>query len=176
MTSTEQLPELAAEERNTAIGVYATQQDAEQAIRALERDGFDMRKLSVLARGMSEERHVIGTDTAMRRTGRWASWGGLWGVLFGALFWVPAVGHVAVGGYLLWLLTTGVAGTAGGALGGALTSLGIPREGILRYESDLRADKWLLVAHGTPAEIDHARAVLAAGDAERVDTHVASRA
>jgi uncharacterized membrane protein len=176
VTTTDEPTELAAEERNAVIGVYATQQDAEQAIRALERDGFDMTKLSILARGMAEERHVIGTDTAIRRTSRWASWGGLWGLLFGALFWVPGVGHVAVGGYLLWLLTTGLAGTAGGALGGALTSLGIPKDGILRYEADLKADKWLLIAHGTAAEVDHARALLEAGDAERVDTHVTAAA
>jgi hypothetical protein len=43
--------------RNVTIGVFASQADAEAAIRELERDGLDMTNLSLLARGMSEERH-----------------------------------------------------------------------------------------------------------------------
>ncbi|HYM57210.1 MAG TPA: hypothetical protein VES79_04540 [Solirubrobacteraceae bacterium] len=159
------------EARNATIGIFASQADAETAIRELERGGFDMKNLSLLARGMSEERHVIGTDTAAHRTGRWAGFGSIWGVLFGAFFWIPGVGHVAVGGYLLYILATGVLGAAGGALGGALTSVGIPKEGILQYETDLKADKWLLIAHGTPAEVQRARDFMSAGDPERIDVH-----
>jgi uncharacterized membrane protein len=168
------ITDIPADERNATIGVYASQADAEAAIRMLESEGFDMTKLSLLARGMAAERHVIGTDTATRRTGRWAGFGSLWGLLFGALFWVPGIGHVAVGGYLLWILTTGVLGAAGGALGGALSSIGIPKEGILQYETDLKADKWLLIAHGTPVEVARARDLMVTGVHERVDVHTAT--
>jgi hypothetical protein len=168
--------ELPAEERNATIGVYADRSAAEDAIRALERGGFDMTRLSLLARGLAEEHHVIGTDTPARRTGRWAAFGTAWGALFGSLFWVPGIGGVAVGGYLLWILSTAVLGAAGGAVGGALAGVGVPREGVPRYETDLRADRWLLVAHGTPEVVEQARAIMAATAAERVDVHRAGAA
>ena len=41
------------EARNATIGIFASQADAETAIRELERGGFDMKNLSLLARGMS---------------------------------------------------------------------------------------------------------------------------
>jgi hypothetical protein len=56
-----------------------------------------------LPKGMNTERHVIGFDTHINREGRWARWGGAWGVLFGAFFSIPGVGHVALGGYVLYL-------------------------------------------------------------------------
>ena len=170
-TNTHTLP---PEQRNSTIAVYGSQASAEEAVRRLQADGFDMKQLSLLARGLSEERHVIGTDTVARRTGRWAGFGSLWGVLFGALFWVPGVGHVAVGGYLLYVLTTGALGAAGGALGGALTSIGIPPAGVIRYEADLEADKWLLIAHGTPDDVERARTLLAESDPERIDVHTSA--
>lgn len=165
---------LPPEQRNSTVAVYVSQHAAENAVRRLEAEGFDMKQLSLLARGLSEERHVIGTDTAARRTGRWAGFGSLWGLLIGAFFWVPGIGHVAVGGYLLYLLTTGALGAAGGAFAGALTSIGIPREGVLRYEADLEADKWILIAHGTTDEVERARALLAESDPERIDVHTSA--
>ena len=175
MTKTETVtvpPEL----RNSTIGVFSSQADAEAAIRGLERGGFDMTQLSLLARGMSEERHVIGTETAGKRAGRWAGFGGAWGLLVGSFWWVPGVGHVAVGGYLLWLLGTTVLGAASGALGAALTATGIPEEGVLRYETDLRADRWLLIAHGTAADVHRARELMENTAPIRVDTHTAEPA
>ena len=130
--------ELPVSERNAAIAVYPSEVEAEAGVRELERGGFDMTKLSLLAQGMNEERHVIGTETGGRRTARWAGFGSVWGLLVGAFFWIPGVGHVAVGGYLLYILTTTVFGAASGALAGALTSIGIPEGGVLQYETDLR--------------------------------------
>ena len=167
-------PEVPIAERNSAIAVYPSEVEAEAAVRELERGGFDMTKLSLLAQGMNQERHVIGTDTAGRRTARWAGFGSVWGLLVGAFFWIPGVGHVAVGGYLLYLLTTTAFGAAGGALAGALSSIGIPEDGVLQYETDLKADKWLLIAHGTTETVDRARDILGTGGAERVDVHTAA--
>jgi len=46
------------------------------------------------------------------------------------------------------------------ALGGALMSIGIPKDSVLRYETALKADKFLLVVHGDAQEILHARELL----------------
>ena len=71
--------------------------------------------------------------------------------MFGAFVFVPGIGHVAAGGYLLFMLIAAGLGATGGALGGALTSTGIPKDGIPVYESDLPAELYLVIAHGTPA-------------------------
>jgi uncharacterized membrane protein len=163
---------LPPEERNSVIAVYADHQSAEDAVRDLEHAGYDMKKLSLLARGLTQEQHVIGTDTRARRTGRWAAFGTAWGALFGSVFWIPGIGGVAVGGYLLWILAYAIAGAASGALGGALSSIGVPHDGVLRYETDLKADKWLLIAHGTSETVEKARQIMANSEAERVDLHL----
>lgn len=40
-------------------------------------------------------------------------------------------------------------------------SHGIPRDSVIRYEAALKADKFLLIASGTSAEVERARAILA---------------
>lgn len=85
---------------------------------------------------MSEERHIVGFETQTSHTARWAKWRGLWGWVFGAFILVPGVGHVAIGGYLLYMLLTAGVGAAGGALAGGLTSVGIPKDGVPKHEAD----------------------------------------
>jgi uncharacterized membrane protein len=163
---------LPAEERNATVATYGDLSHAEDAVRALEHAGFDMSHLSIIAKGMNTERHVIGFDTRAHREGHWARWGGLWGVLFGSFLFIPGVGHVAFGGYLLYLLTTGAIGAGTGAIGAALSSVGIPDDAVIRYETAIKADKQLLIAHGTRIDVERAREVLVGTAAESVEVHV----
>ena len=41
-----------------------------------------------------------------------------------------------------------------------LYSIGIPKDSIVQYETALKADKFLVIAHGTPEEVEKARKVL----------------
>jgi hypothetical protein len=54
-----------------------------------------------------------------------------------------------------------------------LTAIGIPRAGVLRYESDLMADRWLLIARGTAADVEQARELIDRTAPVRVDVHAA---
>ncbi len=47
-----------------------------------------------------------------------------------------------------------------GALGAALTSLGIPKNSVVLYETEIKAGRFLLIAHGTEPEIENARLAL----------------
>ena len=156
---------------DAVVAVYASEADLTEAVKRLERAHYDMSRISVLGRGISEERHVVGFETQGTRTARWAKWGGLWGWLFGALMFVPGVGSVAIGGYLLFMLATAGIGAAGGALGGALSAIGIPADGVPVYEADLRADRFLVVAHGTPGDVLAAHQLLGTTSHERLDHH-----
>jgi len=59
----------------------------------------------------------------------------------------------------------------GGAEGPALYRIGIPKDSIIKYEESLKADKFLLIVHGTKDEVERARDMLKTIDAEEVEIH-----
>jgi hypothetical protein len=164
-----------------AVATYDTHVVAENAVKALQRSGFDMKRISIIGKDYSTEEHVVGFFNAGDRAkffGKFgAFWGGLFGVLFGAAFlFVPVVGHIVVLGPLASIIVGGLEGAAlvGGAsaLVGALTALGIPRDSVLRYETAIKANTFLLVVHGDAKDIQRARDVLAATDPKAFDQYL----
>ena len=154
---------------NNVVAVYGTHPEAEKALRAFQNSGFDMKKLSIVGKDYHSEEHVIGFYNAGDRMKFWgkrgAFWGGFWAMLFGsALFLIPGFGHVMVLGPLAgWIVgALGEAAVVGGltALGAGLYSIGIPKDSILRYETALKADQFVVVAHGTVDEVTTAKRIL----------------
>ncbi len=165
---------------HNCIGLFTHHTDAEQAIKELEKSDFEMKNLSIVGKGYHSDEHPIGyynTGDRVKFWGKWgALWGGLWGVLFGsAFFWIPGLGPLAVAGPLVATIVGGAEGAVavGGlnALGAALYSIGIPKDSIIKYEQSLKADKFLLIAHGTQEEVERARDILNTIDAEEVEIH-----
>jgi hypothetical protein len=56
-------------------------------------------------------------------------------------------------------------------LGAGLFSLGIPKDSIVRYETALKTDKFLLIANGSADETTRAKAVLDTTGHESLDHH-----
>lgn len=166
-----------------AVAVYNLHTQAEDAVKALQRAGFDMKKISIIGKDYETDEHVVGFLNAGDRAkvfGKWgAFWGGLMGVLFGsALMFVPVVGHVIVLGPLAAMLFGGLQGAVivGGisALAGALMAVGIPKDSVLRYETALKANKFMLVVHGDAQEIKRAHELLKSSGLASFDHHPAS--
>ncbi len=158
---------MAAED--VAVAVYETHLQAEGAVKTLQKGGFDMKKLSIVGKDYHTEQHVVGyynTGDRMKAWGRiGAFWGGIWGLLFGAAFFIiPGIGPVVLAGPLVSSLVGGLEGAAVvgglGALGGALAGIGIPKNSVVQYETALKADKFLLIAHGTADEVARAKSIL----------------
>lgn len=65
---------------------------------------------------------------------------------------IPVVGHVIVLGYLAAVAVCAVesAVLVGGlsALGAALYSIGVPKDSVIQYEAAVKADGFLVLAHG----------------------------
>ena len=168
------MPEKNAMERDSAVAVFDTHDQAERAVKELQKAGFDMKKLSIIGKGYETEDHVIGYYNAGDRKKHWgkygAFWGGLWGLLFGAAFFViPGIGPVLMAGPLVAALEGAVAVGGLSVIGAGLFSIGIPKNSIVRYESALKASKFVVAAHGTPEEVKKARDILAragSGDVE----------
>lgn len=163
-----------------AVAVYDSHAKAETAVKALQRAGFDMKRISIIGRDYHTEQHVVGFLNAGDRAKIFgklgAFWGGLMGVLFGsAMLFVPVLGHVIVLGPLAAAVFGGLEGAVlvGGlsALAGALMSLGIPKNSVLRYETALKADNFMLLVHGDAQEIERARGLLKASGLSSFDHH-----
>jgi hypothetical protein len=166
---------------NAVIGVYDNHTAAEDAVRELQKSGFNMKKLSIVGKDYHTDEQVVGYYNAGDRMKYWgkqgAFWGGFWGLLFGAaFFWVPAIGPVLVGGPLVASIVAGLenALVVGGlsAIGAGLYSIGIPKDSIVTYETALKAGQFLVVAHGTSAETAKAKDILGTVKAAQVTDHV----
>jgi len=163
-----------------SVAVYQRHSDAEAAVKALQRAGFDMTKISIVGRDYQIEEHVVGYLNAGDRArifGKYgAMWGGLMGILFGAaVMFVPVVGNIIVLGPLAAALVGGIEGAVavGGAsaLVGALSALGIPKNSVLRYETALKADHFMLVVHGDAHDMARARELLATSGYASLEHH-----
>jgi len=170
-------------DKNSCVGIYKTHQEAEQAIKDLEKAGFNMKQLSIVGKGYHTEEDAIGYYNTGDRVKFWgkqgAFWGGLWGILFGAaFFWIPGVGPLAVAGPLVSTIVGGLGGAAltGGvtALGAALYSIGIPKDSIVRYETAVKSDKFLLIVHGSQDEVERASDILGTNQEAEVAVHVSA--
>lgn len=154
---------------NAVVAVFDTHIQAEDAIKELQRSGFDMKKLSIIGKGYHSEEHPVGFYTTGDRIKSWggfgAFWGGLWGFLIGAaFFWIPGIGPIAAAGPIVHALVGTLEGAAivGGlsAVGAALAGLGVPKNSVVKYEQQLRADKYLVIAHGSADEVRQAHGIL----------------
>jgi hypothetical protein len=152
-------------QEGTVVGVYVQVDSAEDAVRVLGEGGFPLGRVSVIARDLGSEKKVHGFIASCNgvRRGAWA--GGLCGLLVGVAFlWLPGVGPLVVAGSLTARFLGGLEGAVAGAgvtgFLGWLTPLGLSEQHIRRYEERVQSGKYLVIAHGSAAEIKKARKVL----------------
>ena len=167
---------------NAAIAIYNTHTEAEAAIKELQKSGINMKKLSILGKDYHAEENVVGYYNAGDRMKFWgklgAFWGGLWGLLFGsALFFVPGIGHIValgpVGGMIVGALENAVIVGGLSALGAGLYSIGIPKDSIVKYETAVKADKFLVIVHGTKEEVNKAKEIIKSTQPVESEAHYA---
>jgi hypothetical protein len=165
---------------DSVAAVFGQHSGAEKAVKELKDGGFDVKKLSIVGSDYHSEENVVGYYNAGDRMMYWgktgAFWGGLWGLLFGSAFLlIPGLGPIIVAGPVVTWIVGALEGAVvvGGvsALGAGLFSLGIPKDSILKYEASVKAGKFLLIAHGTADEVQHARDILQNSGAEQINVH-----
>lgn len=153
------------------VAIYNTHAEAEQTVKELQKSGFDMTKLSIVAKNPHAEQHVVGFYNTGERIKHWgkagAFWGSMWGLLAGAAFFaLPGIGPVLVAGPLVAWIVSALEGAViiGGisAVGAGLYSAGVPENSILQYEIALKTDKYLVLAHGTGEDAIRAKRIIKA--------------
>jgi uncharacterized membrane protein len=167
---------------HSVVAIYDSHTGAESAIKGLQKAGLDMKQFSIVAKDFQTEEHALGFYTSGDRIkvwgGRGAFWGSLWGILFGGAFlFIPVMGPVVVMGPLVAAIVAALEGAAvGGAAGAfvaALTGLGIPKDSVVKYETEVKAGKFLILGRGTADLIERARGVLGATGASQLIAHAA---
>ncbi len=163
-----------------AVAVFDEHIAAEKAITKLTRAGFDMKTLSIVGKGFHTEEKVTGFHNTGDRIRFWgmrgAFWGGFRGLFFGGVFITLAVtGPVIVVGYLTATLIAMIEGAVivGSliAIGGSLASIGVPEDRVIKYEAVIRADGFLVMAHGTAEEIARAKGIMPTANASQTTVH-----
>lgn len=166
-------------EEDVVVAVFENHAKAEDAVREIGRSGFPVQQLTIIGKGYHSDEKVIGFYNVGDRIKLWgkngAFWGGLWGLFVGGVFMtVPLVGPVVVLGHLAAMLLGAAEGAllVGGvsALAGALASIGIPKDSVVRYEEAIKADRFLVLAHGAPEAIKKVQELLKS--AAPGETHV----
>ncbi len=169
---------------DTAVAVFADHNAAETAVKQLAAAGFEMKNLSIVGQGYHTDEKVVGFYNAGDRIKFWGSrgafWGGFWGLLLGGVFMITPIGPVVALGYLGAIVIAGLenAVMVGGlsALGAALYSIGIPKNSVIEYEAALKADNFLVMAHGTAEEVARAKSILSTANPSRLDLHTGVKA
>jgi len=166
--------------QNSVVAVYPTHTEADQAVKELQRGGVDMHKLSIVGKGYHTDEHVVGYYNTGDRMKYWgkvgAFWGGFWGLLFGsAFFMIPGLGPILAAGPVVAWIVAGLEGAvevgALGALGAGLFSIGIPKDSIVKYEAAIKTDQFLLIAHGTAAEVAKAKNIIETTHPAQLSVH-----
>jgi uncharacterized membrane protein len=180
LTPTTSKTKLPVPQDESVIALFDSHQKAEAAVTALQRAGIDMKCLSIVGKDFQTHEQALGFYTSEDRLkfwgGRGALWGALWGMLFGgAFFLLPVIGPIVVLGPLVgWIvgaLEGAAVGATAGVLGAALTNIGLPKASVIRYETEVKAGKFLVLAMGSEALIEHARSVLGTTGAVLLESH-----
>jgi hypothetical protein len=109
-----------------------------------------MRTLSIVAKDSHTDQHAVG----------------YWGLLVGSGFFaIPGIGRVLVAGPLVdWIVGALEGAPAAGRLsviGAGLYGIGVPKNSVVKYEMAVKANKFLLMVHGTAPEVERARGIIA---------------
>ena len=90
-------------DKNFAVAVYHTHEEAEAAVKSLQHSGFDMKKLSIAGRDYHTDEHVVGYYNTGDRMKAWGKSGAFWGGLLvgfvqqvSALFLSPQLQNAAI--------------------------------------------------------------------------------
>ncbi|MBD2773396.1 general stress protein [Iningainema tapete] len=174
MAFSKPLNELRGHQR--AVGVFSSRSDAEYALTELRDAGFNMNKVSVIAKDGDHYGDIAGAQTqehvgnkadegAAKGAVTGTVLGGLTGLLVGlGTLAIPGVGPILLAGEVASTLATaavgaGIGAATGGLLGG-LVGLGIPEERARVYSDRVSSGDYLVIVDGTDDDIRRAENIL----------------
>ena len=160
------------EQQQRAVGTFLTRKDAEVALIELRDAGFDMNKVSAIAKNPQNKGELadVEVESSSQRAKGGAETGAVMGATTGGMLGfigslsvlaIPGVGVATEVAVLLGnaLLGSGI-GAASGGLVGALIGWGIPEKQAAYYSDLLSQGSYVVLVEGTQAEVSGAAAIL----------------
>ena len=80
-------------ETNSVVAIYETHSQAEEAVKELQRSGFDMKKMSIVGKDYHTDEHVVGYYNTGDRMKYWGKHGRLLGWSLGDVVWSRFLRH-----------------------------------------------------------------------------------
>ncbi len=162
---------------HTIVGNFPSHAEAERVVLELQKEGFDMQKLSLIGKDYQTTEHVRGfltwKDTAKAGAaggGYLGSFvGGIFGILAGAgVLFIPGMAPLVIAGpitgvlagWLEGMLVGGAGAAAVGGLAGTLGGLGIPKHEVLKYETKIEAGEFMILVTGSDSDVTQAKQML----------------
>ncbi len=141
------------------VGVFASDQDASNAIRDLQRLGYDSNDISVIGKNKDDINSIhdeTGTK-APEGIASGAATGGILGGVAGLLaglgaLAIPGIGPIIAAGPIAATLTGAAVGAGAGGLVGGLVGLGIPEDEAEEYNSFVKHGRILVMVDATDAQ------------------------
>ena len=169
----------------SVLYMFNTPTEASDAVKSLNKSGFNTKHLSLIGKSYHSDDRPLGFYTTGDRIQSWGGrgdgshgassedayshgecWDDVWRLLpTAAIFFLPGLGLVAMAGpvvaALLSTLQGGVSIEGTSAMGAVFAQIGVPRDKLIKYDAVLKADKYLLMVHGSEPEVTKARDVMA---------------
>lgn len=173
-------------EYKRAAGLYYSRDEAEAAVRDLKAAGYDMDRVSVIAKDAdkvgghdSTRTEDVGNkadDGAATGALTGGALGGITGLLVGlGALAIPGIGPILLAGAEATAIATtlagGAIGAAAGGLIGALIGLGIPEEKAKIYSDRVGRGSFLVMVTGTAAEIARVAEIMRRHGVEEFDIY-----
>ena len=156
-----------------AAGLFYSRDEAEAAVRALRDAGYNMDRVSVIARDADKLDGHDTTEEIGNKADEGAATGALTGGALGGItgllvglgaLAIPGIGPILLAGAEATAIATTLAGAgigaAAGGLIGALIGLGIPEERARVYNDRVKGGSFLVIVNGTAAEIARAETIM----------------
>ena len=160
-------------EYKRAVGLFYNREDAEKVIRELKDTGFDMDRVSVVARNADTVANIQTTEEVGNKVNEGATAGALTGGALGGItgllvglgtLAIPGIGPILLAGVEATAIATtlagGAIGAATGGLVGALIGLGIPEEKAKIYSDGVADGSFLIMVTGIEEEVRRVEVIM----------------
>lgn len=148
------------ENQKLLIANYTTLQQAEDDIKKLKKNGYDITKLSLIGKDCYTEQSVLGYFNIYDKMEKWSTIGlfaiGLCGLLFGLLFIFNLVASLP--NIKIPIIYACVAILLAASL--PLIGMGFSKEKNIKYKTEIKAKKIMLFAQETNAKVEDLRNLL----------------
>lgn len=146
-----------AQTHDTLIAAFNEYQQADAVVEKIIEGGFNLKNFSLVGKGYPSRGQLMNFYRVVDRMKLWGKKGIFWGSLAGFL-----LGQLSLTGLILpyWMIFGALAAGAMMAVIAAVFRLRIPKDNLIKHLSDVKADDFLLVAHGTPEEMECAKTLI----------------